>query len=81
MLTHAWPEIVITLFAFFLVQDEEEVPPESAKDDKDEAQKDETAKEKQDESEKSANEEKSQEKTEEADSKTDAKVRQTPVLM
>uniref|UniRef100_A0A4W6DEU1 Hypoxia up-regulated protein 1 n=1 Tax=Lates calcarifer TaxID=8187 RepID=A0A4W6DEU1_LATCA len=58
------------------VQDEEEVPPESAKDDKDEAQKDETAKEKQDESEKSANEEKSQEKTEEADSKTDEKDRE-----
>ncbi|XP_040006269.1 hypoxia up-regulated protein 1 isoform X2 [Xiphias gladius] len=55
------------------VQDEEEVPPESGKDDKDEAQKDEAAREKQDDSQKSAGEEKSQEKTEEADSKTDAK--------
>ncbi|XP_023260547.1 hypoxia up-regulated protein 1 [Seriola lalandi dorsalis] len=55
------------------VQDEEEVPPESGKDDKDEAQKDEAAKEKQDNSEKSASEEKNQEKTEESGSKTDAK--------
>uniref|UniRef100_A0A671VA91 Hypoxia up-regulated protein 1 n=1 Tax=Sparus aurata TaxID=8175 RepID=A0A671VA91_SPAAU len=64
------------------VQDEEEVPPESGKDIKDEskdgkkeAQNDEAAKNKQGNSEKSAGEEKSQEKTEEADSKTDAKVR------
>uniref|UniRef100_A0A8C4DNI3 Hypoxia up-regulated protein 1 n=1 Tax=Dicentrarchus labrax TaxID=13489 RepID=A0A8C4DNI3_DICLA len=68
---------------FFCVQDEEEVPPESGKDGKDEdgkeeAQKDEAAKEKQEDSEKSAGEEKSQDKTEEAGSKTDAKVR--PVL-
>ncbi|KAG7224627.1 hypothetical protein INR49_011380 [Caranx melampygus] len=55
------------------VQDEEEVPPESGKDDKDEAQKDEAAKEKQDDAEKSGGEEKSQEKTEEAASKSDAK--------
>ncbi|XP_051257465.1 hypoxia up-regulated protein 1 [Dicentrarchus labrax] len=60
------------------VQDEEEVPPESGKDGKDEdgkeeAQKDEAAKEKQEDSEKSAGEEKSQDKTEEAGSKTDAK--------
>uniref|UniRef100_A0A8C4GH15 Hypoxia up-regulated protein 1 n=1 Tax=Dicentrarchus labrax TaxID=13489 RepID=A0A8C4GH15_DICLA len=53
------------------VQDEEEVPPESGKDGKDEdgkeeAQKDEAAKEKQEDSEKSAGEEKSQDKTEEA---------------
>ncbi|XP_029303366.1 LOW QUALITY PROTEIN: hypoxia up-regulated protein 1 [Cottoperca gobio] len=58
------------------VLDEEEVPPESGKDGKDEdgkdeAQKDEPAEEKQDDSEKSEAEEKSQEKTEEADSKTD----------
>lgn len=60
------------------VQDEEEVPPESGKESKDEdgkeeAQKDEAAKEKQDNSEKGAGEEKSQEKTEEAGSKTDTK--------
>ncbi|KAM9348297.1 hypoxia up-regulated protein 1 [Symphorus nematophorus] len=60
------------------VQDEEEVPPESGKDSKDEegkeeAPKDEADKEKQDDSEKSAGEEKSQEKPEEAGSKTDAK--------
>uniref|UniRef100_UPI0037E93346 hypoxia up-regulated protein 1 isoform X2 n=1 Tax=Semicossyphus pulcher TaxID=241346 RepID=UPI0037E93346 len=70
------------------VQDEEEVPPESGKegkdedskdedskdeDSKDEAPKDEATKEKQDDSEKSAGEEKSQEKTEEAGSKTDTK--------
>ncbi|XP_030010386.1 hypoxia up-regulated protein 1 [Sphaeramia orbicularis] len=60
------------------VQDEEEVPPESGKDDKDqdgkgEAQKDEADKEKQDGSEKSEGAEKSQEKTEDAGSKTDAK--------
>lgn len=51
------------------------MPPESGKDDKDEAQKDEAAKEKQDDAEKSGGEEKSQEKTEEAASKSDAKVR------
>ncbi|XP_073335178.1 hypoxia up-regulated protein 1 [Pagrus major] len=62
------------------VQDEEEVPPETGKDTKDEskdgkeeAQNDEAAKNKQGDSEKSAGEEKSQEKTEEEDSKTDAK--------
>nr|QQL94691.1 hypoxia up-regulated 1 [Lateolabrax maculatus] len=60
------------------VQDEEEVPPESGKDgkdedSKDEAQQNEAAEEKQDDSEKSAGEDKSQEKTEEAGSKTDAK--------
>ncbi|XP_042354699.1 hypoxia up-regulated protein 1 [Plectropomus leopardus] len=65
------------------VQEEEEVPPESGKDGKDEdgkdeegkdeAKKDEAAKEKQDDSEKSAGEEKSQEKAEEAGSKTEAK--------
>ncbi|XP_019941425.1 hypoxia up-regulated protein 1 [Paralichthys olivaceus] len=56
------------------VQDEEEVPPESGKDEKDEVQKDEAAKEKPDDSEKSKNtEEKSQEQTEEEGSKTDAK--------
>uniref|UniRef100_A0A3Q1FYY0 Hypoxia up-regulated protein 1 n=1 Tax=Acanthochromis polyacanthus TaxID=80966 RepID=A0A3Q1FYY0_9TELE len=53
------------------VQDEEEVPPESGKDNKnedgnDEAQKEEAPKEKQEDLEKSAGEEKSQEKTEEA---------------
>ncbi|KAM7374913.1 hypothetical protein PAMP_007547 [Pampus punctatissimus] len=60
------------------VQDEEEVPPESGNDGKDEGSKDEgqkeqPAEEKQDESEKSAGEEKSQEKTEDAGSKTDNK--------
>ncbi|KAM6983533.1 hypoxia up-regulated protein 1 [Tautogolabrus adspersus] len=60
------------------VQDEEEVPPESGKegkdeDSKDEAQKDEAAKEKQDDSEKGAGEEKNEEKTEEEGSKTDTK--------
>lgn len=60
-----------------LVQDEEEVPPESGKDDKAETPKDEAAKKTQDDSEKSAGEDKSPEKTgtEEAGSKTDAKVR------
>ncbi|XP_070699725.1 hypoxia up-regulated protein 1 [Pempheris klunzingeri] len=58
------------------VQDEEEVPPESGKDSKDEdgkeeAQKDEAAKENQGDSEKSATEDKSQEKTDEAGPKTD----------
>ncbi|XP_041863802.1 hypoxia up-regulated protein 1 isoform X2 [Melanotaenia boesemani] len=53
-------------------QDEEEVPPESGKDDKDEDQKDKEAKETQDDSEKKADEEKSPEKTEEAGSKTEA---------
>ncbi|KAM8741546.1 hypoxia up-regulated protein 1 [Acanthopagrus schlegelii] len=62
------------------VQDEEEVPPESGKDIKDEsedgkeeAQNDEAAKNRQGNSEESAGEKKSQEKTEEADNKTDAK--------
>nr|XP_020476269.1 hypoxia up-regulated protein 1 [Monopterus albus] len=55
------------------VQDEEEVPPDSGKDEKDESQKDEVPKENPDDSEKSAGEEKGQEKTEEAGSKTDAK--------
>lgn len=60
------------------VQDEEEVPPESGKDGKDEegkgeAKTDEAAKDKQEDSEKSAGEEKSQEKTDDAGSKTDAK--------
>ncbi len=61
------------------VKDEEEVPLEPGKDNKDEdgkekAQKDAPVKEKQDDSEKSESEEKSQEKTAEAGSKTDAKV-------
>ncbi|KAM9846707.1 hypoxia up-regulated protein 1 [Aulostomus maculatus] len=60
------------------VQDEEEVPPESGSEGKDEsskdkAQKEEAAKEKQDDSAQSAGEEKSQEKTEDAGSKADAK--------
>nr|XP_040038748.1 hypoxia up-regulated protein 1 [Gasterosteus aculeatus aculeatus] len=60
------------------VQDEEEVPPESEKDGKEEegkaeGEKEEAAKEKQEEAEKSADEETSQEKTEETGSKTDAK--------
>ncbi|XP_034539425.1 hypoxia up-regulated protein 1 [Notolabrus celidotus] len=60
------------------VQDEEEVPPESGKEGKEEegkeeAQKDEAAGEQQDDSEKKADEEQKQEKTEEADSKTDTK--------
>ncbi|KAM7398645.1 hypothetical protein PAMA_006520 [Pampus argenteus] len=60
------------------VQDEEEVPPESGNDGKDEGSKDEgqkeqPAEEKQDQSEKSAGDEKSQEKTEDAGSKTDNK--------
>ncbi|XP_036975370.1 hypoxia up-regulated protein 1 [Acanthopagrus latus] len=62
------------------VQDEEEVPPESGKDIKDEsedgkeeAQSGEAAKNKQGNSEESAGEKKSQEKTEEAENKTDAK--------
>ncbi|TKS83822.1 Hypoxia up-regulated protein 1 [Collichthys lucidus] len=62
------------------VQDEEEVPPESGKDGKDEeegkeeAQKDEDAKEKQDDAEKSAGEETNQEKAEEeGGSKAEAK--------
>ncbi|XP_074468310.1 hypoxia up-regulated protein 1 [Sebastes fasciatus] len=60
------------------VQDEEEVPPESGKDGKDEdgkdeAPKEEAAKEKPDDSDKPEGEEKSEEKTEEAGSKTDAK--------
>lgn len=59
-------------------QDEEEVPPESGKDGKDEdgkteAQKDEPAKEKQEDSEKSDGQDKSQERTEETGSNTDAK--------
>ncbi|XP_023132280.2 hypoxia up-regulated protein 1 [Amphiprion ocellaris] len=60
------------------VQDEEEILPESGKDNKNEdgnneAQKDEATKEKQEDLEKSAGEEKSQEKTEEAGSKNEAK--------
>lgn len=60
-------------------QDEEEVPPESGKegkeeDKKDEAPKDEAPKETQEDSEKSGGEEKSQEKTEETGSNTEAKV-------
>ncbi|XP_069021156.1 hypoxia up-regulated protein 1 [Embiotoca jacksoni] len=54
------------------VQDEEEVPPESGKEGKDEDHKDETANEKREHSEKSADEEKSQEKTEDAGEKTEA---------
>ncbi|KAM3601207.1 uncharacterized protein V6R79_009179 [Siganus canaliculatus] len=59
------------------VQDEEEVPPESGKDHKEEdtkeeAKTDEAAKEKQDDSEKSTNQETS-EKTEGTESKTDSK--------
>ena len=67
------------------IQDEEEVPPESGKDEKDDeddkdgVQKDEADKEKQDDSEKSEKtEEKSQEQTEEEGSKNDAKVRFVP---
>uniref|UniRef100_A0A665U3Q1 Hypoxia up-regulated protein 1 n=1 Tax=Echeneis naucrates TaxID=173247 RepID=A0A665U3Q1_ECHNA len=55
------------------VQDEEEVPPESGKEEKDEDQKEEGLKEKPNDSEKSLGEEKSQEKKEEAGSKTNAK--------
>lgn len=60
-------------------KDEEEVPPESGKDDKDqgnndEAQKDEADKDEQDQSEKS-DAEKSQEGTEDTGSKTETKVR------
>ncbi|XP_028276515.1 hypoxia up-regulated protein 1 isoform X2 [Parambassis ranga] len=53
------------------VQDEEEVPPESAKDGKEEEQKD-AAKDTEDDSEKSTGEDKNP-KTEETDSKTEAK--------
>uniref|UniRef100_A0A8C9Y7A8 Hypoxia up-regulated protein 1 n=1 Tax=Sander lucioperca TaxID=283035 RepID=A0A8C9Y7A8_SANLU len=75
------------VFLILGMQDEEEVPPESEKNGKDEdvkdtAQKDEGVKdeaqkdeEKQDEAEKSAGEGKSEEGTEEAGSKNDAKVR------
>ncbi|KAM8900221.1 hypoxia up-regulated protein 1 isoform 4-T4 [Spinachia spinachia] len=60
------------------VQDEEEVPPESENDGKeeegkDEVEKEEAAKEKQEEGEKSAGDENSQEKIEETGSKADAK--------
>lgn len=88
MLWHAWPEITANIVFLILgMQDEEEVPPESEKNGKDEdvkdtAQKDEGVKdeaqkdeEKQDEAEKSAGEGKSEEGTEEAGSKNDAKVR------
>lgn len=65
---------------FFHGQDEEEVPPESAKEGKeeegkDEAPKEEAPKDTQEDAEKSAGEEKNQEKTEEAGSDADAKVR------
>uniref|UniRef100_A0A7N8YGC2 Hypoxia up-regulated protein 1 n=1 Tax=Mastacembelus armatus TaxID=205130 RepID=A0A7N8YGC2_9TELE len=68
------------------IQDEEEAPPESGQDDKDESQKDKDTKEMQDDSEKSAAEDEGQEKTEEAGSKADTKVRSsetssTPHLM
>ncbi|XP_026184642.1 hypoxia up-regulated protein 1 isoform X2 [Mastacembelus armatus] len=55
------------------IQDEEEAPPESGQDDKDESQKDKDTKEMQDDSEKSAAEDEGQEKTEEAGSKADTK--------
>ncbi|XP_047463103.1 hypoxia up-regulated protein 1 [Mugil cephalus] len=56
------------------VQDEEEVPPEPSKDEKEEGQKEEEdAKEKKDEPEKPEGEKENQEKTEEADSKPEAK--------
>uniref|UniRef100_A0A3Q3KNK5 Hypoxia up-regulated protein 1 n=1 Tax=Mastacembelus armatus TaxID=205130 RepID=A0A3Q3KNK5_9TELE len=55
------------------VTDEEEAPPESGQDDKDESQKDKDTKEMQDDSEKSAAEDEGQEKTEEAGSKADTK--------
>lgn len=75
MLFPQWTENADVEF-FFYIQDEEEVPLESGKDDKDEAPKEEAAKEKQDESEDGEKtEEKGQEQTEEAGSKTDTKVR------
>ncbi|XP_037543649.1 hypoxia up-regulated protein 1 [Nematolebias whitei] len=54
------------------VQEEEEVPPESGKEDRNESQKDEVSEEPKDEAEKTPNEERSQEKSEEAGSKADA---------
>uniref|UniRef100_A0A7N8XWJ3 Hypoxia up-regulated protein 1 n=1 Tax=Mastacembelus armatus TaxID=205130 RepID=A0A7N8XWJ3_9TELE len=67
----------LTLFLLIChVQDEEEAPPESGQDDKDESQKDKDTKEMQDDSEKSAAEDEGQEKTEEAGSKADTKVRE-----
>ncbi|KAM4544727.1 hypoxia up-regulated protein 1 [Odontesthes bonariensis] len=54
-------------------QEEEEVPPEAGKENKDEEQKDKDAKETQEDSEKSTDEEKTEEKTEDAGSKTEAK--------
>lgn len=56
----------------YCFKEEEEVPPESAKDGKEEEHKD-AAKEKEDDSEKSASEDKNP-TTEETDSKTEAKV-------
>uniref|UniRef100_A0A8C4DU79 Hypoxia up-regulated protein 1 n=1 Tax=Dicentrarchus labrax TaxID=13489 RepID=A0A8C4DU79_DICLA len=66
---------------FFCVQDEEEVPPESGKDGKDEdgkeeAQKDEAAKEKQEDSEKS--EEKDGDKSENAEAEKDVEKKAKP---
>uniref|UniRef100_A0A3Q1EFN5 Hypoxia up-regulated protein 1 n=1 Tax=Acanthochromis polyacanthus TaxID=80966 RepID=A0A3Q1EFN5_9TELE len=74
--TPPWNETVAHCLFICCVQDEEEVPPESGKDNKnedgnDEAQKEEAPKEKQEDLEKSAGEEKSQEKTEEAGSKNE----------
>uniref|UniRef100_A0A8C4DP65 Hypoxia up-regulated protein 1 n=1 Tax=Dicentrarchus labrax TaxID=13489 RepID=A0A8C4DP65_DICLA len=68
---------------FFCVQDEEEVPPESGKDGKDEdgkeeAQKDEAAKEKQEDSEKSAGEEKNGDKSENAEAEKDVEKKAKP---
>ncbi|XP_037543545.1 hypoxia up-regulated protein 1 [Nematolebias whitei] len=54
------------------VQEEEEVPPESGKEDRNEAQKEDVSEEPKDEAEKTPNEERSQEKSEEAGSKADA---------
>lgn len=57
------------------LQDDEETPPESGKDNKDEGQKDEAAKETQSDSEKSPEDEKLQEKKEETDEKKEPTVR------
>ena len=66
-------------------QDEEEVPPESGsegkdEDSKDKGQKDEAPKEKQEQTEKSEPEEKSQEKKDDAGSNTDDKVRTCHII-
>lgn len=62
--------VLLTLYD----QEEEEIPPESGKEGKNEAQKDQSTNESKDDSEKSTNEERSQEKTEESGNKADPMV-------